>query len=193
MRKLRWVGILALAPSLAVMPSVAFAWPWSTDMSNQISIKPQHGPIGVRPFPEHSVPVPSTKTSKRVADLVEAEKLVNPVPASAASIHNGQKLFEIFCSACHNYSGKGDAPVGLKLSLRPFDLTSDGVQKTISEGFIFGYITFGGAVMPSYADDLYPSERWDIINFVRHGLLQYSKDYLDKQAKQAKPASGNAK
>lgn len=190
MKKMRWVEILALASSLTLIPSMAFAWPWSTDMSNQISIKPQHGPIGVSPFPARSVPVPSTKTSMRVADRDEAEKLANPVPASAASIHNGQKLFEIFCSACHNFSGKGDGLVGMKLTLQPFDLTSDGVQKDISEGFIFGYITFGGAVMPSYADDLSPNERWDVINFVRHGLLQYSKDYL---AKQAKSAHGGAK
>lgn len=173
MKKLRWAAASAL-----LIPSLAMAWPWSTDMMDQLSIKPQHGPMGIRPFPEHSVPVPSTKTSTRIASMDEADNTKNPVPATPESIHNGQKLFEIICTPCHNYSGKGDGPVGMKLVLQPFDLTSDRIQHEVTEGHIFGYMTFGGAIMPSYANDLYPNERWDIVNFVRHGLLQYSQDWL---------------
>ncbi len=173
MKKLRWA-----AASAILIPSLAMAWPWSTDMMDQISIKPQHGPMGVRPFPEHSVPIPSTQTSTRIASMDEADAAKNPVPATPESIHNGQKLFEIICTPCHNYSGKGDGPVGMKLSLQPFDLTSDRIQHEVTEGHIFGYMTFGGAIMPSYANDLYPNERWDIVNFVRHGLLQYSQNWL---------------
>ena len=173
MRKMRWVAVMAM-----LIPSLAMAWPWSTDMMDQISIKPQHGPMGVRAFPDHSVPIPSTNTSMRVADRDEADAAKNPVPATPESIHNGMKLFEINCTPCHNYSGKGDGPVGMKLTLQPFDLTSDRIQHEVTEGHIFGYMTFGGAVMPSYANDLYPNERWDIVNFVRHGLLQYSQNWL---------------
>ena len=173
MMKMRWLITLAM-----LAPTAAMAWPWSTDMMDQISIKPQHGPMGVRPFPEHSVPIPSTKTSTRIASMDEADASKNPVPATPESIHNGMKLFEIICTPCHNYSGKGDGPVGMKLMLQPFDLTADRIQHEVPEGHIFGYITFGGAVMPSYANDLYPNERWDIVNFVRHGLLQYSQKWL---------------
>jgi mono/diheme cytochrome c family protein len=33
-------------------------------------------------------------------------------------------------------------------------------------------MTFGGAVMPSYANDLSPSERWHVVNYVRKVLQQ---------------------
>jgi S-disulfanyl-L-cysteine oxidoreductase SoxD len=41
----------------------------------------------------------------------------------------------------------------------------------LSEGYIFGTVSFGGALMPSYGDDLSPSEIWDVVNYVRHGLI----------------------
>jgi hypothetical protein len=46
------------------------------------------------------------------------------------------------------------------------------MTKQRSDGFIFGRITFGGAVMPSYANDLSPLERWHVINYVRKVLQQ---------------------
>jgi len=30
---------------------------------------------------------------------------------------------------------------------------------------------FGGSFMPSYGNDLSPSEMWDVVNYVRHGLV----------------------
>ena len=41
----------------------------------------------------------------------------------------------------------------------------------VPEGYIFGTVTFGGAFMPSYGNDLSPSEIWDVVNYVRHGLV----------------------
>jgi len=61
--------------------------------------------------------------------------------------------------------------VGEKLVLRPFDLTS-AAMKEIPDGLIFGYMTFGGAVMPVYANDLSPTERWHVVNYVRNVLAR---------------------
>ena len=155
---------------LALAPSMAFAWPWSMDMANQISVKPQSGPEATRPFPSRSVPMEGTRTSLRVHDKAQAQLLTNPNPPSAASVGRGRKLYQIYCVACHGESGTGDGLVGAKLVLKPFDLTGDRVQKEVPEGYIFGYVSFGGAIMPSYANDLYPAERWDVINYLRHGL-----------------------
>ncbi|MGB8277229.1 MAG: cytochrome c [Methylovirgula sp.] len=150
---------------IPLIPSVAFAWPWSKDMMSQISIKPQQDPI---PFPPRSVPVPGTATTY-VPNQDYAAKMPNPIPPTAASVEKGRELFTIYCTACHGASGTGNGTVGEKLTIRPFDLTSDGVQ-SLSDGFIFGILTFGNVVMPSYANDLSPTERWHVINFVHHGL-----------------------
>jgi len=163
-------GALALL-CISLMPTLAGAWPWSRDMANQISVKPEHGPDSVRPFPKRSVPMAATPTLIHVHDRDGAMKLVNPNPATAESIKRGRKFFQIFCTPCHGVSGTGDGLVGAKFLIRPFDLTADNEQKVLPEGYIFGTVAFGGAIMPSYGNDLAPGEIWDVVNYVRHGLV----------------------
>jgi mono/diheme cytochrome c family protein len=166
-RKLSWLTLVCIS----LLPAVAGAWPWSRDMANQISVKPQHGPDSIRPFPQRSVPMAGTNTLMHVHDRDASMKLLNPNPATAESVNRGRKFFQIFCTPCHGKSGTGDGPVGEKFLIRPFDLTADSEQKVLSEGYIFGTVAFGGALMPSYGNDLSPSETWDLVNYVRHGLV----------------------
>ncbi len=167
MRKITIVFVLLLTPVLAQ------AWPWSKDMSESLMIKPQESPDpnnpGMYPFPKRSVPVPGTGSLVKDQDTAAAQ--TNPVVADAKSVELGGRLFGIYCTPCHGYAGKGDGLVGQKLILQPFDLTSDAV-KELTDGFIWGYMTFGGAVMPSYANDLSPTERWHVVNYVRKVLQQ---------------------
>ncbi len=164
---------LSLAVALLLVPMLAHAWPWSDDMANQISIKPQESVDpnnpGMKAFPKRSVPVPGT--TALVKDRAAALKTANSIPADKKSVASGVKLFEIYCVACHGSSGKGDGLVGAKLALRPFDLTAERLT-TLPDGYIWGYMTFGGAVMPSFANDLSATERWHVVNYIRHGLNQ---------------------
>lgn len=159
---------LSLAILLSLTPVVAQAWPWSQDMANQVSTKPQESVDPANPgmtvFPKRSVPVPGTTTI--VKDAAAAEKLKNPVPADEKSVATGARLFEIYCVVCHGKEGHGDGLVGAKLALRPYDLSAAQTRER-SDGFIWGYLTFGGAVMPTYGNDLSPTERWHVVNYVR--------------------------
>ena len=147
-------------------------------MIEQISIKPQEKPLA---FPARSVPVPGTATM-RVPDQDAATAFVNPVKPTPESVNAGKQLYGIYCTPCHGASGAGNGLVGEKLTVRPFDLTSDAVQ-SLSDGFIFGYLTFRGAVMPSYANDLSPTERWHVVNYLRHGLKPPATQQAGNQAK----------
>ncbi|WP_035384531.1 cytochrome c [Ferriphaselus sp. R-1] len=162
---------LTLTIALALAPTLAQAFPWDHDMANQISIKPQESVDGkaggMKPFPKRSVPVAGT--SSFVKDQGAAEKMANPVPADEKSVAEGKRLFAIYCSACHGAGGKGDGKVGEKLVLQPFDLTADQTRSR-TDGFIWGYMTFGGAIMPAYANDLNATERWHVVNYVRKTL-----------------------
>lgn len=164
---------ITLAVALLIAPAVAQAWPWSKDMSEQISIKPQESvdpnSPGMQPYPERSVPVPGTTSF--VKDMEAADKQKNPVAANQKSLEFGGRLFGIYCTPCHGYAGKGDGLVGQKLVLQPYNLTADQTKER-SDGYIWGMMTFGGAVMPSYANDLSPTERWNVVNYVRKVLQQ---------------------
>ena len=166
-------GTALLAAALLLSPMVAHAFPWSDDMANQISIKPQENVDtnhpGMKPFPKRSVPVPGT--TSLVKDMAAAEKQTNPIAADDKSVAQGGKLFQIYCALCHGNAGQGDGLVGAKLLLKPYDLTAE-QTKGRSDGFIWGYITLGGAIMPPYANDLSPTERWHMVNYVRKVLQQ---------------------
>ncbi|TCS60922.1 c-type cytochrome [Varunaivibrio sulfuroxidans] len=158
----------------ALNPPSAHAWPWSKDMTNQPSIKPQEGVM--TPFPRRSVPITGVATP--YPDRDATEKLVDPVPADAKSIATGRTLFKIYCAACHGLTGRAESPVSDLIGAP--DLTDPRIQKDITPGWIFGTITFGGAIMPAYgvpqndrgSNDLNVHERWDVVNYVRHRLVR---------------------
>ncbi len=163
---------IVLTAVALMLPGLALAWPWSTDMMNQPSIKPQEGVM--RPFPARSVPVMGIPTT--VKSREEAKDLTNPIPVSKASLHKGRQLFRIYCSACHGLTGKADSPVSDKIGA--INLTEDYVQKNLTEGWVWGTITFGSYVMPAYgvpgpqggSNDLSVEERWHVVNYVKNGL-----------------------
>jgi len=161
--------------SLTAGPAQAF--PWSTDMSSQPSIKPQEQ---ITPFPARSVPV-SGIPSAQWADREATDGLKNPHALSPASLAKGKMLFKIYCAACHGLTGRAESEVAAR-GMPATNLTDDYVQTELTEGWVFGTITFGSAIMPPYgragdmngeargSNDLSVDERWDVVNYVKHQL-----------------------
>ena len=120
-------------------------------------------------MPTRSVPIPAI-ASQIMPDRDTAEAVQkNPVPATEKSIKTGKQLFDILCTPCHGFGGKGDGIVGNKFIIQPFDLTADQTKER-SDAFIWAQITFGGPFMPVYANDLSPTERWHVVNYIRQVL-----------------------
>lgn len=163
-----------IAAAALMMPAAAMAWPWSTDMMNQPNIKPQEGEM--IPFPERSIPAGGIPT--QVADREAAKPMKNPVEATPKSIAQGRTLFKIYCAACHGLTGAGDSPVSGKIGA--IALNDSYVQENLTEGWVWGTITFGSYVMPAYgvpqgkrgSNDLNVEERWHVVNYVKHGLMK---------------------
>jgi mono/diheme cytochrome c family protein len=181
---------LSLAIVLLLAPTAVYAWPWSNDMANQVSIKPQESVdsanLGMNAFPKRSVPV--SGTSVYIKDQAAANKMSNPLPADEKSVAQGGRLFAVYCTPCHGQSGTGDGLVGEKLLMKPWNLTNSNDMhkwdtKDYPDGYIFGYMSLGGAVMPSYANDLTPAERWHVVNYVRNVLQKGQVGQSQAQAK----------
>jgi len=150
---------------ILVLPTAAMAWPWSRDLMNQPSVKPQEYPVNT--YPQDSVPVGGPWT--KVADRDAADDMENPIVPTKESILKGRSLFKIYCLPCHGVTGEGNGLVGKIFEVQPANLTSDYV-KGLSDGWIWGTITFGSYIMPRYGYDMKPSERWNVVNYVRHDL-----------------------
>lgn len=175
------------AIAAVLFPTMALAWPWSTDMMNQPSVKPQEGKM--TPFPERSIPVTGVPT--RVATREEAKELASPVPVTTSSINKGRTLFKIYCSACHGMTGKADSPVSSKIGA--ISLVDSYVQDNLTEGWIYGTITFGSYVMPAYgkpagrsdirgSNDLSIEERWHVVNYVKNQLVKDAESDVTRTA-----------
>ncbi len=97
---------------------------------------------------------------------VAAKTLKNPVPADTGSVRRGQQAFVSFCSPCHGMRMDGKGPVAPKF-MPPPDLMGK-MTRDRSDGYIYRYVRFGGAVMPKYGYALPSSRVWDVVNYVRY-------------------------
>ena len=130
------------------------------DMVNQPSFRPQEDP---RAMPEGAVPVGDWEPPITQAEA--AKNLRNPVPVTEQARAHGQRLFNIYCAACHGTSGRGNGPVASKMP-KPADLLTE-QRVELSEGSIYYVIRYGTPLMPPKAEQLEPLERWQVIHYLR--------------------------
>jgi len=94
-----------------------------------------------------------------------------PVAFTPKLLATGRKKFEIHCAVCHGLIGDGQSQVALNMSLRrPPSLH---LYRDVPDGYLFQVISKGFGLMPSYAADLTPEERWGVVGYVR--ALQLSQ------------------
>jgi cytochrome c len=142
---------------------------WFPQMKRQIAVQafedtqiPGH-PQGFSP-PDGAVPVTGGEAEVSVIDDTQANALQNPHPADLRSLENGRNQYETYCAPCHGHTGLADGPVS-KVFLGVLPLV--GVVRARSDGHIYTTIRYGRRRMPSYGR-IPPSDRWDIVNYVRY-------------------------
>jgi mono/diheme cytochrome c family protein len=104
-------------------------------------------------------------TEKWVAPAAEARKK-NPVTVSESSLAAGQKIYLKRCVACHGKTGNGDGPDAADLGIHPAKLSDPTIQAE-TDGALFWKISVGKKPMPNYGTRLSPSDRWNVINYLR--------------------------
>ncbi len=150
----------AVMVAVLVLADAGCSNDWRTDMWYQPAHRPAQDP---RVAPAHSVPF---GVSAPPADRAAADSLRNPQPADSASLRHGRFLFEQRCACCHGPEGRGGGPVSKFFPPAP-DLSYSTVRAR-SDGYIFGTVLFGGKAMPAQAEGLTDTDRWDLVNLVRH-------------------------
>lgn len=92
-------------------------------------------------------------------------ELTSPEPTSAATVAEGQVLYETFCLVCHGLHGQGDGPLVPRIPNPP--AYSSVRVRQMAPGQLFHVMTFGSGRMPSYASQVSPAERWKIAAYVQ--------------------------
>lgn len=104
-------------------------------------------------------------TEKWTAPAAEARKK-NPVAVSESSLAAGQKIYAKRCVACHGKTGNGDGPDAADLGIHPAKLSAPAIQEA-TDGALYWKITVGKKPMPNYGTRLSPTDRWNVINYLR--------------------------
>ena len=106
------------------------------------------------------------------ASLKAGAVLKNPVdPDDATVLERGKLVYERDCLPCHGSEARGDGPVSMVKRDGGFPGVASLLSahaKEIKDGYIYNYISRGGALMPSYGAQIAPADRWKVVAYVRH-------------------------
>ena len=95
-----------------------------------------------------------------------AVQLHNPLQATAANLAQGREQFDTYCAPCHGANGRGDGPAAHIIPVATANLIN-AASANLSDGFIYGAIRDGVRAMPSYAEELPPDQRWQVVMYLR--------------------------
>ena len=138
------------------------------DMRRTIAILPNK--VTMRPPDSLSVPINGREEMPDPAALVAnrqtiAARYVDTSVADDSSLARGERMFNRLCVPCHGPAMQGNGPVAARFMPPPDLLGAQTRGRT--DGYIYTYIRFGGAIMPKYGHALTVGQSWDVIHFLR--------------------------
>jgi Cytochrome C oxidase, cbb3-type, subunit III len=97
-----------------------------------------------------------------------------PFPVTRQVLARGRERFNIYCSPCHSRLGDGQGMVPSRgFAKMPPSFHIPRLQKA-PLGYFFDVITHGFGIMPDYAAQIQPEDRWAIVAYIR--ALQLSQN-----------------
>lgn len=96
-----------------------------------------------------------------------------PFAVTKDDLARGQVRYNIYCAPCHSRVGDGNGYIPSRgFARKPPSFHIDRLEKA-PVGYIYGVITEGFGIMPDYASQIPPQDRWRIVAYVR--ALQLSQ------------------
>lgn len=103
----------------------------------------------------------------RGVDAAGQPVAASPVAAGEALLVRGRERYGIYCAPCHGDNGKGRGMLFERAAVQSGDMVNDERIRGLSDGELFKVITEGVGLMPGYAYQVPPADRWAIIAHVR--------------------------
>jgi len=97
-----------------------------------------------------------------------------PFPVTKAVLERGRERFDIYCAPCHSRLGDGNGFIPSRgFARKPPSYHIPRLQKA-PLGYFFDVMTNGFGIMPDYASQIAPEDRWKIVAYIR--ALQLSQN-----------------
>jgi mono/diheme cytochrome c family protein len=104
-----------------------------------------------------------------------------PFAITRADLDRGQERFDIYCAPCHSKLGDGNGMV-VQRGYRQASSFHLERLRTVPVGYLFEVMTKGFGVMPDYAAQITPDDRWRIAAYVLALQLSQSATTADVPA-----------
>jgi mono/diheme cytochrome c family protein len=167
-------AVVAAAPVLTGCPSLDPMW--RQEKAQAYQADPQHADgLAMRAPPAGTVQFRSLAEPAVATGRAEDGQYVRAVPVilDARTLALGRKKFDIHCAVCHGVLGDGESQLALNMSLRKPPSLHQPVYRDAADGYLFDVVTHGFGLMPGYAAELSPEDRWAVVGYVR--ALQLSQ------------------
>jgi mono/diheme cytochrome c family protein len=114
---------------------------------------------------------------------------VLPFPATKEVLARGRERYNIFCAPCHSRIGDGNGFVPSRgFARKPPSFHIVRLQKA-PLGYFYDVMTNGFGIMPDYASQIPPRDRWNIVAYVRALQLSQNATPADVPAGQKIPSA----
>ena len=104
-----------------------------------------------------------------------------PFAVTKDDLERGRSRFDIYCSPCHSRLGDGNGYIPTRgFSRKPPSFHIERLEKA-PVGYIFNVMTEGFGIMPDYASQIPPRDRWCIVAYIRALQLSQHATVADAQ------------
>src|SRR5947209_16499223 len=114
---------------------------------------------------------------------------VMPFPVTKEVLDRGRERYNIYCAPCHSRVGDGNGYIPSRgFSRMPPSYHTPRLQKA-PLGYFFDVMTNGFGIMPDYASQVSPEDRWKIVAYIRALQLSQNATMNDVPAGQKIPSA----
>jgi hypothetical protein len=111
-----------------------------------------------------------------------------PFPVTKEVLERGRERYNIFCAPCHSRVGDGNGFVPSRgFARKPPSYHIPRLQKA-PLGYFYDVMTNGFGIMPDYASQISPQDRWNIVAYIRALQLSQNASMAEVPAGQKIPS-----
>jgi mono/diheme cytochrome c family protein len=111
-----------------------------------------------------------------------------PFPVTKEVLERGRERYNIYCAPCHSLVGDGNGFIPSRgFARKPPSYHIERLQKA-PLGYFYDVMTNGFGIMPDYASQVSPQDRWKIVAYIRALQLSQNATRVDVPAGQAVPS-----
>ena len=111
-----------------------------------------------------------------------------PFPVDETVLARGRERFNVFCAPCHSRLGDGNGFIPSRgFPRKPPSYHIERLRKA-PVGYFFDVMTNGFGLMPDYASQIPPKDRWAIVAYIRALQLSQNAKLADVPKRQKVPS-----